>query len=202
MILCLHRYIFLLNTLSGGKSCSVAPGVAVPPWATETVLSPWFAADEARVSHVLSHVVWWKNKIYICIYIYTECFTVWQQIITRACFVEYDRTLLSIVFVSSFLSSRIFSVIQGQFGVIIVPFFPSVFNNTLVVFRGCCLWWLFSLNISFLNWVVAFFLSFVCLCLLHKIKIKIHFPSPLCLNENYKPLNPAWKCVAMDGWVV
>ena len=40
----------------------VAPGVAVPPWATETVLSPWLAADEARVSHVLSHVVWWKKK--------------------------------------------------------------------------------------------------------------------------------------------
>ena len=62
MILCIHRYIFLLNTLSGGKSCLVAPGVAVPPWATETVLSPWLAADEARVSHVLSHVVWWKKK--------------------------------------------------------------------------------------------------------------------------------------------
>ena len=61
-ISCLHRYILLLNTLSGGKSCSVAPGVAVPPWATETVLSPWLAADEARVSHVLSHVVWWKLK--------------------------------------------------------------------------------------------------------------------------------------------
>ena len=56
MILCLHRYIFLLNNLSGGKSCSVAPGVAVPPWATETVLSAWLAADEARVLHVLSHV--------------------------------------------------------------------------------------------------------------------------------------------------
>ena len=42
--------------------CSVAPGVAVPPWATETVLSPWLAADEARVSHVPSHVVWWKKK--------------------------------------------------------------------------------------------------------------------------------------------
>ena len=28
-----------LNTLPGGKSCLVAPGVAVPPWATETVLS-------------------------------------------------------------------------------------------------------------------------------------------------------------------
>ena len=53
---------FFLNTLSGGKSCSVAPGVAVPPWATETVLSPWMAADEARVSHVLPHVVWWKKK--------------------------------------------------------------------------------------------------------------------------------------------
>ena len=41
------------------------PGVAVPPWATETVLSPWLAADEDRVSHVLSHVVWWKkNMVY------------------------------------------------------------------------------------------------------------------------------------------
>ena len=36
--------------------------MAVPPWATETVLSPWLAADEARVSHALSHVVWWKKK--------------------------------------------------------------------------------------------------------------------------------------------
>ena len=25
------------------------------------VLSPWLAADEARVSHVLSHVIWWKK---------------------------------------------------------------------------------------------------------------------------------------------
>ena len=63
MILCIHRYIFLLNTLSGDKSCLVAPGVAVPLWATETVLSPWLAADEVRVSHVFSHVVWWK-KLY------------------------------------------------------------------------------------------------------------------------------------------
>ena len=28
---------------------------------TETVLSPWLAADEDRVSHVLSHFVWWKK---------------------------------------------------------------------------------------------------------------------------------------------
>ena len=38
------------------------PGVAVLPWSTETVLSPWLAADEIRVSHVLSRVVWWKKK--------------------------------------------------------------------------------------------------------------------------------------------
>ena len=46
--------------MSGGKSCLVVPGEAEPPWATETVLSPWLAADEDRVSHVLSHVEWWK----------------------------------------------------------------------------------------------------------------------------------------------
>ena len=68
MIWCIYRYIILLNTLSGGKSCLVAPGVAAPPSATETALSPWLAADEDRVSHVLSHVVW---LIYIYIYIYT-----------------------------------------------------------------------------------------------------------------------------------
>ena len=61
LIWCIYRYIFLLNTLSGGKSCLVAPGVAVPPWATEIVLSPWLAADEDRVSHVLSRVVRWKK---------------------------------------------------------------------------------------------------------------------------------------------
>ena len=61
----IHIWIYL-NTLSGGK-CLVVP---VPSWATETVLSPWLAADEVRVSHVLSHVVWWKKKKKIYIYIY------------------------------------------------------------------------------------------------------------------------------------
>ena len=70
MIGCIYRYIFLLNTLSGGKSCLVAPGVAVPSWATQTVLSPWLVADEDRVLYVLSHVVWWKIYTYIYIYIY------------------------------------------------------------------------------------------------------------------------------------
>ena len=41
-----------LDTLSGGKSCLVAPGVAVPTWATETVLSPqdggWWGHGIAR----------------------------------------------------------------------------------------------------------------------------------------------------------
>ena len=32
-------YMILLNTLSGRKSCLVAPEVTVPPWATETILS-------------------------------------------------------------------------------------------------------------------------------------------------------------------
>ena len=32
-------YKILLNTLSGGKCCSVKLGVVVPPWATETVYS-------------------------------------------------------------------------------------------------------------------------------------------------------------------
>ena len=37
-------------------------------------ISPWLVADEARVSHVLSHVVWWKKKyIYIYIYILFHC---------------------------------------------------------------------------------------------------------------------------------
>ena len=38
----IYIYIYIynsLNTLSSGKSCLVAPGVAVAPWATETVLS-------------------------------------------------------------------------------------------------------------------------------------------------------------------
>ena len=54
-----HIYIYIyiyiynsLNNLSSGKSCLVAPGVAVPPWATETVLSPlvggWWGQGIAR----------------------------------------------------------------------------------------------------------------------------------------------------------
>ena len=46
----------------GDNTVSVAPGVAVPPWVTETVLSPWFAADEDRVLHVPS-LVWWKKCV-------------------------------------------------------------------------------------------------------------------------------------------
>ena len=56
----IYIYIILLNTLSCGKSCLVVPGVAVPPWATETH-HPWLAADEGKILHVLSHVVWWKK---------------------------------------------------------------------------------------------------------------------------------------------
>ena len=50
------------GTATPGTTKQLTPGVAVPPWATETVLPPWLAADEDRVLHVLSHVVWWKKK--------------------------------------------------------------------------------------------------------------------------------------------
>ena len=57
---CIYIYIYnIFNTLSAGKGCLVAPGVPVPPW----------AADESRVSHVLSHVVWWKF-IYVCMCVF------------------------------------------------------------------------------------------------------------------------------------
>ena len=51
----IYIYIYIynsLNTLSDGKSCLVASGVAVPPWATEIVLSPlvggWWGQGIAR----------------------------------------------------------------------------------------------------------------------------------------------------------
>ena len=53
--------MILLIPLSGGKSCLVAPGVAVPPELPKLCYHPWIAADEDMVSHVLSHVVWWKK---------------------------------------------------------------------------------------------------------------------------------------------
>ena len=57
----MKQYYFIIwGVKYGGQSCLVALGMAVPPWATETVLSPWLAADEVWVSLVLSHAVWWK----------------------------------------------------------------------------------------------------------------------------------------------
>ena len=44
--------------------------------ANQGVSSPWLAADEGRISHMLSHVVWWK---YINIYIYKEDLT-WNNL--------------------------------------------------------------------------------------------------------------------------
>ena len=51
-----YIYVYFLNTLSDGKSCLVAPGVAILPWAMET--------DEDRVSHMLSHMMKNKKKLY------------------------------------------------------------------------------------------------------------------------------------------
>ena len=58
-------YIYIynsFNTLFGGKSCLVAPGVAVPPWATETVLSPlvggWWGQG---IAHAFTRCMMKKN---------------------------------------------------------------------------------------------------------------------------------------------
>ena len=54
-----HTHIYIL-------SWAAVVYVAAPPWATETVLSPWLAVDEVWVSYVLSDVVWWKYIIMRC----------------------------------------------------------------------------------------------------------------------------------------
>ena len=62
--------------------------------------------------------------------------------------------ILFIVFNYSF-SRCVFSVFQSQDGVkIILCFFPSAFNYTLVVFSSRLLWCLFSVSVSLFNWVV------------------------------------------------
>ena len=75
LIWCIYRYIFLLNTRSGGKICLVAPGVVVPPWATETVLSPlvggWWGQSIARAfTRCMMKILKKTEWIYIYIYIY------------------------------------------------------------------------------------------------------------------------------------
>ena len=63
----IYIYIYIynsLNTLSGGKSYLVAPGVAVPPWATER------GQGNARAFTRL-----WLIYIYIYIYIYKHTLT-------------------------------------------------------------------------------------------------------------------------------
>ena len=70
----IYRYIFLLNTLSGGKSCFVAPEVAVLPWGTETVLSPrvegWWGQGIARAFTSCMMKIYMYICTYIHIYIY------------------------------------------------------------------------------------------------------------------------------------
>ena len=61
--------VYLYIYMSGGKSFLVAPGVAVPSWATETVLSPlvggWWGQGIAR-----AFTRCMMKYIYIYIYIY------------------------------------------------------------------------------------------------------------------------------------
>ena len=73
--------------------------MAVLPWASETVLPPWLAIDEDRVSHVLSHVVWWKIYTHTHIYInqaaLSVCFFV-RMYIVRTYFSDEIRILISV----------------------------------------------------------------------------------------------------------
>ena len=62
------EYNILLNTLSVAKSCLVAPGVAVPPWATETVITPGWRL--MRVGYRTCFHTLYDIYIYIYIYIY------------------------------------------------------------------------------------------------------------------------------------
>ena len=84
---CIYIYNSV-NTLSGGKSCLVAPGVTVPPWATEIVLSPrvggWWGQGNARA---FTRCMMKKNYTYIYIYNIRK--------IKRKCFHETDKILPS-----------------------------------------------------------------------------------------------------------
>ena len=61
-----YIYIYVqFNIVSGGKCCLVVPGVAVPPWATETVLSPlvggWWGQGIARAfSRTMKKICMWE----------------------------------------------------------------------------------------------------------------------------------------------
>ena len=87
ILIYIYIYIYIynsLNTLSGAKSCLAAPGVAVLPWATETVLSPlvgsWWGQGIARA---FTRCMMKKN-IYIT-------FSKWKLIISRRfnCFFSF-----------------------------------------------------------------------------------------------------------------
>ena len=61
--MCVCVCVFLLNTPSGGKSCLVVPGVAVPHWATETVFSGWWGQDITRA--FTSCMMNYENNFYM-----------------------------------------------------------------------------------------------------------------------------------------
>ena len=44
------------------STCNTLPSSAANQGLPKLYYHPWLAADEGRVSHVLSHVVWWKKK--------------------------------------------------------------------------------------------------------------------------------------------
>ena len=76
----IYIYIYIcnsLNTLSGGKSCLVAPRVAIAPWATETVITPvlrLMRTGYRTCFHTLYNEYYYiYYSIYIYIYGYIYC---------------------------------------------------------------------------------------------------------------------------------
>ena len=55
-----NKFCFFFHHTTCGSTCDTLASSA----ANQGVLSPWLAADKARVSHVLPHVVWRKKYIY------------------------------------------------------------------------------------------------------------------------------------------
>ena len=50
---------------------------------------PWLAADEDRVSHALSHVVWWKKKYVNFVFVQYDVRPVWRDLVKTWTFVLY-----------------------------------------------------------------------------------------------------------------
>ena len=88
--LSLPFYLSLYIYLPGGKSCLVAPGVAVPPWATETVITPGWRLMRAGYCTFFNTL--YDEYIYIYIYI-CMCVCMCVCVCVCVCVCEVDAKI-------------------------------------------------------------------------------------------------------------